>query len=133
MQLDDLIGEHLLSGVEFGVEERKSDWYDDHANSITFILDGTAYCAIEDPSDGYRSSMADIYEVPVAKVKNTFEPVKVLGCMRTKGSWGRDDVLELRLASTGEVVFEVGTTNTDDYYPSFVGYFDPAKLPANKL
>ncbi len=133
VKLEDLIGEHLLSGVEFGTlpeDKDKGRW--EAANSMTFVLDGHAYCAVESPDDGYRSSMEDIYEVPIESVKNVFEPVKVLAGYRTQGTYGStDDTLELIDVVTMKIVLEVGTDNSDDYYPSFVAKFSPENMVVN--
>lgn len=134
MILDDLIGEHLLSGVDFGVIPPDHDKYRyEDSNTMTFILDGHAYLVSEDPSDGYRSSMNDIVEVPPATVKNTFDQVRVLGRMRTRGSYGStDDVLELIDVVTTKLVLEAGTENSDDYYPSYVANFTPENMACNQ-
>jgi hypothetical protein len=63
---------------------------------------------------------------------NIFAPVRVLGCYRTKDKYGNgDDVLELFDATTGKIVIEVGTENTDDYYPCFVASFHPEAMQPN--
>lgn len=133
MVLEDLIGERLLSGVEFGTISKDEDKYIyEDANSMTFILDGHAYCVVESPYDGYRSSMRDIFEVPIESVKNTFEPVRVLARHRTQGSYCTDDVLELIDIVTTKLVLEAGTTNSDDYYPSYVANFTPENMACNQ-
>jgi hypothetical protein len=43
-----------------------------------------------------------------------------------------DEVLELRDVSTGEVVLAVGTDTSCNYYPYFVGRFDPTAMACNK-
>ncbi len=134
MELQDLIGEHVLTSVEFGTipADRDAHRYED-ANSITFVLDGKAYCAIEDPNDGYRSSMESLSEVLVDTVKNIFAPCRVLGRYRTRGTYsGADDVLELIDIVTGKLVLEVGTDNVDDYYPGYVANFAPENMAVNQ-
>lgn len=133
MNLTDLIGEHELTGVDFGELPPDRDNYRyESANTITFVLDGHAYCAMEDPSDGYRSSMRDIVEVPNT-VKNTFTPCRVLAQHRTKCDYGHSsDVLECLDIVTGKVVLEVGTENDDDYYPSYVANFTPEHMAVNQ-
>lgn len=67
MTLSDLIGKHHLSGVDFGTIPADLDRYIyEDSETMTFVLDGRAYCIVEDPSDGYRSSMRDIFEAPIA-------------------------------------------------------------------
>lgn len=132
MKLEDLVGEHELSGVDFGQRPPDLDRYQyDAANTMTFVLDGKAWMAIEDPGDGYRSSLADLVEA-TEPVKNTFEPCRVVGRYRTEYSGGVDDVLELIDALTGKTVLEVGTVNADDYYPNYVANFTPEHMAVNQ-
>ncbi len=135
MELKDLVGEHLLTGVDFGViPPNKKDYQYESSNTMTFVLDGRAYCAIEDPSDGYRSCLRDITEVPMEMVKNTFAPCKVLARHRTQGRYsGTDDILECLDVVTGKTVLEVGTDNADDYYPSYVANFSPEHMAVNAV
>jgi hypothetical protein len=39
-----------------------------------------------------------------------------------------NDILHLRSAKTGKLILSVGTSNTDDYYPSFVSDFVPETM-----
>lgn len=132
MELQDLIGEHLLDAVDFSNEQVKTwgeEFEDCHV--MRFRLDGKVYTAMEDPGDGYRSSMREI-TVGDWEMSNTFPPVRVIGRHRTEGRYsGVDDVLELIDVGTGKVVIEVGTDNVDDYYPGFVAHFDPAAMTPN--
>ena len=65
-ELKDLIGKHILSGVETGVLKRKRYWREEECAYVKFTLDGVTYLAIEDPDDGYRSYMEEleISEIP---------------------------------------------------------------------
>lgn len=133
MELKDLVGEHTLDAVDFSNEQVRM-WGDNFepCQVLRFRLDGVCYTATEDPSDGYRSSMKDIVVSEDAKMENVFPPLRVLGDYRTKGSYdGVDDILELYDAVTGLKVIEVGTNNVDDWYPGFVGYFNPAAMVHN--
>ena len=109
--LEDLMGEHELSGVD--VEDE----------CVIFVLDEIPFIAVEDPGDGYRSHMEEL-KVYTGDIKNTFPPVRVVGSMR-------DEVLILTDISNGKVVFEVGTDNTDSYYPFFVSQWTPENLSIN--
>lgn len=135
MKLEDLIGERILTGVEFGTlpKSEEAPYRYEDANTMTFVLDGHAYCVVESPDDGYRSSMEDIFEVPIESVKNTFEPVRVLARYRHNGQYGgTDDILELIDVVTTKLVLEAGTENSDDYYPSFVANFSPENMACNQ-
>ena len=129
MDLKDLIGEHELSGVDFGTLPPDLQSYrHEISNTMTFVLDGHAYCVVEDPSDGYRSSMQDISEAPIESVKNRFEPVRVLARLSDKPG---DEILQLIDLKTAKVVLEAGTYSADDYYPSFVANFMPEHMACN--
>lgn len=131
MEPTDLLGAHELSGAEYGHLERVNDWGEDCA-VLYFVLDGVTLEAVEDPADGYRSSLKGVF-FSTHRVTNTFAPVAVVGTHHSKGEYsGEDDVVELRDATTGALVLEVGTRNIDDYYPSFVGFFYPEAMAVNK-
>ena len=133
VELRDLVGMRQLSGVTFeDIPRENGDYYEDKtANSCTFILDGKAYRAIEDPSDGYRSMMRSLRRVSVKAVKNRFEPIQVLCRYRTDGRYGdRDDILEMMECVTGKTILTVGTRRVDDYYPSFEACWQPENIPA---
>ena len=133
MDLSALLGAHELSGAEYGVLTVR-DWLDREEDraALFFVLDGVTIAAEEGNNDGYRSRLGALYQSDHV-VTNTFTPVAVVGIHRTKGEYsGEDDVIELRDAATGALVLEVGTSNIDDYYPSFVGYFYPEAMAVNK-
>jgi len=63
---------------------------------------------------------------------NVFPGIEVL-CRHIDKS-GRiqsDDILEIVDIKTGGIVLEVGTANTDDYYPWFVAKFHPEEMCLN--
>ena len=135
MELKALVGEHQFDAVDFSNEQVKT-WGDEFeaCQVMRFRLDGNVYVAVEDPSDGYRSCMNELTVSEDATMKNVFEPVKVIGRHReesTYSSSSTDDVLELIDADSGNVVLEVGTENTDDYYPCFVAAFHPEAMTHN--
>lgn len=134
IKLASLVGEHLLSGVDSDtIHVKQYTWRDDMTPCavLRFVLDGKTYEAVEDPDDGYRNAMEGLYATDTP-VKNMFAPVKVIGRHRTKGEHrGVDDVLELIDAANGKVILEVGTDNTDDYYPSFVASWHPGEMAVN--
>jgi hypothetical protein len=129
VELETLVGEHELSGVDFE-EVKASDRYNEDANVIRFVLDGKIHVATEDPSDGYRSSLRDVEIVDGPPVTNMFGPVKVVGSALPNGDYV-NDCIQFRDAANGEVILEVGTMNTDDYYPWFVGKFHPERMAIN--
>ena len=132
VKLDDLIGLHQLDGVDLFSESIKRPYgdYNEDCEVIRFRLNGTVYTAIEDPSDGYRSCMDKIF-VSKDEITNAFPAVQVLGRMKEPTYGSVNDTLELIDVVTGKVVMEVGTDNTDDYYPSFVSAFHPENMAIN--
>lgn len=140
MELKDLVGNHILDAVDFSNEQIKT-WSDEFEDCevIRFRLDGKVYAATEDPSDGYRSSMRDIALLGDVKMQNVFAPQAVVGRYVTeKKAWegssytNAAEILELVDTVTGRVVLEVGTDNSDDYYPSFVSSFHPEAMAGNQ-
>lgn len=126
IELESLVGLHELSGVSFDTippEQPLGSSYGD-ANRCTFIIDGVAYQAIEDPDDGYRSSLDCLLKCSAADVTNTFTPIKVLGAMRG----GNADVIDFADVRNGKVILSVGTENTDDYYPWFEATWTPENI-----
>lgn len=99
----------------------------DYANGIRFRLDGTVYEVIEDEEDGYRSSARPIQAVHT-RPRNVFPPIQVVGRM---GVGCYSEILYLDDAHTSKLVLEVGTDNSDDYYPGFVASFHPENMVTN--
>lgn len=123
MNLDDLVGEHLLSGIAHGA-------LGDSA-TISFTLDGRTFTAVQDPEDGYRSCMRSFYPEPVnSTCKVQFLSIRVLARMVPDKS---SKILELIVIETGKTVLEVGTRDIDDYYPCWVGNWFPENLPVNQV
>lgn len=135
VELDSLVGEHTLDGADMFSDNIKATWGDsfEHCEMIRFRMDGKVYTGIEDPDDGYRSSLRGVY-VSDDDVKNVFPPIRVLAKMKEAGEYGQsNDTLQLIDLVTGKIVLEVGTDNTNDYYPWFVGAFFPDCMSTNAV
>lgn len=134
-ELKDLVGLHTLDAVDFetvAVPAYTGADYTEDSSTCRFRLNGEVWAAVEDPGDGYRSNMRELAHVKNAAMSNVFPPVQVFGRYRTTNRYGeQDDVLELLDVKTGNVVLEVGTSNVDDYYPSFVASFHPEHMSVN--
>jgi hypothetical protein len=134
IDMQSLVGKRLLSGVdesEISVKQYGDRF--ENCQCINFILDGVTYTAIENPDDGYRSSMDKII-VSGTKVTNTFAPIEVLVSYRdkTEGSYkGNCEILDFADTKNGKRVMEIGTDDSDDYYPSFVANWSPENLSIN--
>lgn len=133
MELESLLGKHTLTGVDEYNETIKSFGVEEDANFIAFALDGKTYIAAEDPEDGYRSHMKDLVCIETDQIiKNKFDAVEVIGKMKGPGEYAANDILELIDTKTGKIILEIGTENTDDYYPYFVGKFYPENMIINQ-
>lgn len=135
MDFDVLIGKGTLSGFDTGSEKIKmNEWSDEltDCDVAVFTLSGQTFLAVEDPSDGYRSSMFK-FEKTRRKVKNSFDLVDVFCRHREIGAYsGKDDVLEIYNLNTGKLILEIGVSNIDDYYPSWVCNWTPENIGEKK-
>jgi hypothetical protein len=127
VDLDSLVGVHTLDGVDLSTERVERYGSLENANVMRLRLDGKVYTAVESPDDGYRSSMDRMF-VEDCKINNEFPPVQVLARKKDRTSYQVNDTIELIDLVTGKVVVEVGTDNSDDYYPSFVSAFWPENM-----
>ena len=130
MKLRELVGTHILDAVDFGSRQVRG-WCGGFEDSqvMRFRLDGQVYVAVEDPEDGYRSCLEDLFRSEAEDISTSFEPVRVVARHRTRGSCGdKDDVLELVDFWSGQVVIEVGTEAVACEYPGFVAAFYPEAM-----
>ena len=131
-ELKDLVGKHILSGIEVGSMEHDDLWgYREMCSYIKFALDGVNYLAIEDPSDGYRSYMYDL-EVSDAPCKIHLPNIEVVCRMQEDNYCERNDVLEFIDVLNGKQILAVGTANYDDYYPYCVLEYTPENMSCNE-
>ena len=138
MELEELVGEHWLDAVDFSNEQVES-WGErfEDCQVVRFRLDGVCYTALEDPDDGYRSRMKDLFIGEEVVMTNVFPPLRVVARYRTDWRFGcedfdhHSDILELIDTITGEIVLEVGTEDVADYYPAFVACFHPEVMAHN--
>lgn len=142
IKLEDLLGEHWLDAVDYNTVQRES-WTGrlTDANSITFRLDGVCYTAIEDPDDGYRSTMEELIVDDDVTMKNVFNPTWVL-CRPSEpkreyysSEHSNDDGIELIEfvdVWNGEVILVVGTDHSDQWYPVFVSNWIPENMAVNR-
>jgi hypothetical protein len=133
ISLDTLVGEHTLDAVDTFSESIKQygSRFED-CSIIRFRLDGKVYTATEDPDDGYRSSLGTLFVSADEPMTNVFPEIRVTARKKANDGSYVNDTLELIDIVTGKVVVEVGTDNTDDYYPWFVGAFFPENMATNQ-
>ena len=131
--LESLLGEHFLSGVSRDKIQIPNSYNKDEfeeASSFSFALDGVVFTAIEDPNDGYRSSMDRLFIG--GEIKETFPRVKVFCSMKPNSEYEKNEVLQMIDVVSEKIILSVGTGNTDDYYPFFVAEWDPTALYLNR-
>lgn len=129
MKLEDLIGKHILSGIEVGQKKDKGcyDW-EELCNYIKFTIDDTTYMALEDPDDGYRSYMREL--IIVEEECQTKLPNISVCCHMRESSV--DYVLVFLDVDSGKEIFEIGTANYDDWYPYCVLEYHPENMFCNR-
>ena len=127
MTLKDLVGRHILSGVEFGRVSSERIFWVDVANCIKFILDGVTYVAIEDPDDGYRSYMGEI-KVSDEPCSTPLPDIPVV-CRMSDDP--RKTLLIFTDANNGEDIMLLGTSYVDDWYPCCIMQYFPEKMSCN--
>lgn len=132
IELKDLCGKHILSGIEVGEKGFENCWGEVQERSyIKFTLDGIHYLAVEDPDDGYRSYMEDLHitddpcEIPLPDVE-------VVCYMMEDDKWQHVNVLVFIDAVNGKEILSIGTENYDDYYPYCVLHYTPGNMSCNE-
>lgn len=118
VELESLCGEHILTGASLDAVGEPV------LQVVRFTLDGQNYEAVENPEDGYRSSLGsfgttDIPAKPVARTAVVCRMVTDLG---------KDEILGILNAATLKEIISIGTADVDDYYPGFVACFSPENL-----
>lgn len=139
MNLIDLVGIHLMTGIETGTVKRENWWSkeEDDCNYVKFRLDGITYMAVEDPDDGYRSMCRNL-EVVDEECRTKLPDILVECKMRDDEHddiWGTEenDILEFYDVSNKQMFMAVGTGNTNDYYPYFAFEYTPEVLSCNAM
>jgi hypothetical protein len=131
MELKDLVGDHILSGVEIGALTRKTYYGEEHCNYIKFTLDGVTYSAIEDPDDGYRSYMEELV-VSEGPCKIKLPNIEVVCKMEDDTYYEKNDVLLFFDVLSGKEILAIGTKNYDDYYPYCRLDYHPENMYCNR-
>lgn len=129
MELKDLVGEKVLTGVELSVIYNNGE----ESNVIYIVLDDVCYMIQEDLDDGYRSFMSDIEifneDTPI---RNKFPPISVI-CSMDPSSKNCNNILLITDKITEDVVVRVGTDHFDEYYPYAVLHYCPENMIYNRL
>jgi len=136
MEVAELIGKHVLSGVDITTAKIDRGWPGhkrmEECNRMLFELDGITYVAQENPDDGYRSFMDDIF-ITDERPSNVFPPCEVVGTMRRYAGYNTEaeGLIDFIDIITGKPVLSVGTDWSDSYYPYAVFEFMPENMAIN--
>lgn len=128
MKLSDLVGEHILSGIETGGREVQACGETVTASCVKFTLDGMTYLALEDPDDGYRSYLRELVIVDEAC------RIKLPNVQVRCEMWHRcdeDEILVFTDVLNGERFLAVGTDYRDGWYPECIMEYRPEKMYCN--
>lgn len=130
--LEHLCGSHIFSGVEMTTEKHHSLYQGEETDRdvCLFTFDGITYKATEDPDDGYRSYCNDIEMADRAPMYQ-FPGVQVVCHMMEDSFESKNNVLVVRDALNGKVILEIGTMNTNDYYPYCHFVYSPENMSCN--
>jgi uncharacterized protein YdcH (DUF465 family) len=131
MKLKELLGKHTLTGVGEWQTEYKELWETIKARAFSFELDNIIYTAIENPDDGYRSMLEELKKGE-GKIKTKIPPTEVVCKMKPNCDFEENEILQMVDTKNGKRILEVGTGNTNDYYPYFVAGWRPENLHYNE-
>mgnify|MGYP006288145975 CR=1 FL=1 len=125
----------MFTGIGFNKLPNQEEYKDyDYCNSITIVLDDIPFTFVEDPQDGYRSSLDRV--IIGGQVDTTFDPIPLklkavdrLYDKEVEMLIGYD--LNWDYESDDNICLEIGTDWVDDYYPSYTSVWRPEKLYIN--
>jgi len=121
MELKDLVGEHVLTGIGEGT------WPWGCENYFSFELDGHVYTAIEDEEDGYRSSIKTLL-VDIFHCETRLPNVRVVATMEDNVD---NEILILTDMLSGKPIANIGTEDFHGYYPCFAAKWMPENMAVN--
>lgn len=151
VQLTDLVGLHEISAIWRGMIKVPWIGSEETVQAIVLVVDDHVVIFVEGPNDGYRSSLGDVYRmsgpqwavryheilggdffgsVGPPSLTPIHPPIVASFAIRDWSYYANDgersEVLYAVNERTDLCVFEIGTDNIDDYYPSFVFDWQPA-------
>lgn len=129
---DELCGERMLNAITTDIKHP----FCTEAQGVALYLDEMTVFVFEDPSDGYRSSATTpmLVKAPLYEFGHSPEYIRVPVLVRrwTEDSYGVPDGVEMIDRRNGKTVLRLGTSNSDDYYPSFTCDWKPENLTENQ-
>lgn len=142
MTFASLVGTRVLDGrAEYVLPADPHAYSTEDSFAMALRIDAVWYQFAEDPDDGYRSGLRTIEVVEAESFPSgaavEFPPITVTIHERTEREWGTwPEGIEMLVVvdeRTGLAICEVGTRNTDDYYPYFVHRWDPVGFDSEFL
>ncbi len=133
MAWDDLLGERELKAIRIDVRHP----FDPDSSGVAFELGDFTVFVFEDPSDGYRSCAVEpmIVHSPMYAFGCDPDyirvPVTVSRWEKGAGDDYEPDGIQMKDRRNGKVILTLGTSNSDDYYPSFVCDWQPENIAGN--
>ncbi len=133
MSWKDLCGEHILKAIRTDVRHP----FDADASGVALYLDDMTVFVFEDPCDGYRSSAVDpmIVNAPMYSFGVNPDyirvPVRISLWTKEKDYHGESEGIKVVDRRNGLVILTLGTSDSDDYYPSFVCDWRPGNIAEN--
>lgn len=137
VELTDLVGIHEISAIWRGMITVPWLGGEETVQAVVLQLDDQFVLFTENPNDGYRSSLGDVYRTsasmwielcsevlnsPMPSLAPIHPPVMASFSIRDRSYFHgeRAEVLYAIDECTDLCIFEIGTDNIDDYYPSFI-------------
>lgn len=129
---EDICGERQLLAIRTDIRHP----FNSEANGVALDLGDLTVFVFEDPNDGYRSAAASPLFAKGSLCEFGVSPDYIRAPVRIEKWRPRPDehysgeCEGLRFIDTrnGKTVLLLGTSNTDDYYPSFVCDWQPQNL-----
>lgn len=122
IDLHHFTGEYLFSGIH--TEQCFTD-KDEQYMKVCLVLDDTIYTFEENPQDGQRSCLGDVYIDDWQSIVDNFEPQEVVGVIQ-------DDHYEYSIRfvhpDTDELILRIGTLDKSHDYPFFQFDFNPENM-----
>lgn len=123
--LEKFIGQHTLTGMSNdSIPEAGEYGQVEECQVVRFTIDGVHFEAVQDPNDGYRSSLREV-RISKNPPAVSIDPVRVEAVMRNAPN---DEVLQFVNVKTRKPIIEIGTSEANDYYPGFVGEIHPENV-----
>jgi hypothetical protein len=135
MSWSELYGEWILNKYCTNVNHP----FDTNANGVALEIarngESITVFVFEDPNDGYRSSATPplIAHCSMYEYAGTGEYIRVPVLISFLSyEHGNAEGIEVHDRRNGKLILQLGTNNTDDYYPYFTAEWKPENIEGNE-